>query len=501
MGIKEDVIRKYVFGNKDTVEGKILKVSISKDGSESGLSIFDLTATINEKNEVITNHGEEEAVVPYSKTWTYLCKPKHRGYYLNKAVTINTAKLIPIPVVGEDNNDGIVYSIKLSNEISNSKTKDSKINGNITTINTITSTVIGKITASSTFYILVLFTNNATIPIVKAKHLNGFNISNPFDEENNLIYNSLNEKVNVEITSDVITKRSNDGVSQRNIPEAIKKMEAIRENENIEYNEDGDVVKYENTATGISYTETHDHDGETEKIWRLNNKIIDREYTRTYANGAWVKIKDKHSIQIMTGSHNMNYIDLVRNVDQAGNSVSAKEFQKIKDKYRIEFATHGDIEVPGRIDWSDGSTTILTVDDESTMRTDIIDKTISVSNYADAKTMKTIINDHDIDIISYVAQADVSRVGYHLKANYSDISGVRYNMDTDTYFGFDSNAIVTGYSDDFVTFGLDKSGSEVQVFHSYLYSKEDMFDKGIYMRDEYGVPHKFKIATKTKENR
>lgn len=497
MGIKEDVIRKYVFGDKDTVEGKILKVSISKDCSKSRLSRFDLIATINDKNEVSVNCSEEKNIIPcFSETWDYNCKPLHPGNYLNKSAVISTAKLIPIP--GTNNNDGITYSIKISNEISDKKTENSKIKGETTTINTTTSTIVSKITASSTFYILVLFTNNATVPVVKAKHIKGFNIANPFDEENNLIYNSLNEKVDVTVTSTVkVTNTSND-ISQGNIPEAIKKMESIRENENIMYDK-GDIVKYENTATGISYTETHKHDGETEKIWRLNGKIIDREYTRTYANGAWAKIKDKYYVQIMTGSHNMNYIDLINGTDLAGYPVSEETIQKIKDKYRVNFHTHPNDEA-GTFTWDDGSITTFTGDYESTMRTDIIDKTTTIVNSADRKTMKTIISDHDIDVLSYVGEVDVSAIGYHTKATYSDMSGVRYNMDTDTYYDGNSSTILTGYSDDFVSFGTDKSGTEVQLFHSYLYNKDDILNNGIYIRDQYGVPHKFKIVAKEEDN-
>ena len=490
MGIKEDVIRKYVFGNKDTVEGKILKVSITKYCSKSKLSSFDLVATINDKNQVIVNYGEEDIVTPLTETWAYNCRPTHPGDYPNKSVVIKTGKLISIPGI---DNDGITYSIKLSNEIINTKTENSKIKGETTTTNTTTSTIVSKITASSTFYILVLFTNNATVPVVKAKHLNGFNIGNPFDEENNLIYNSLNEKVDVTLTSTVTTTSTNNDVSQGNIPEAIKKMEAIRENENIMYNK-GDVVKYENTATGISYTETHKHDGETEKIWRLNDEIIDREYTRTYANGAWAKIKDKYYVQIMTGSHNMNYIDLINGTDLAGTPVSEETIQKIKDKYRVKFHTHPNDET-GTFTWDDGSITTFTGDDKSTMRTDIINKTTTIINFADRKTMKTIISDHDIDVLSYIGEVDVSAIGYHTKATYSDMSGVRYNMDTDTYYDRSSSTTLTGYSDDFVSFGTDKSGSEVQLFHSYLYNKDDIFNNGIYIRDQYGVPHKFKIVS------
>ena len=525
MGIKEEVIRKYVFGDKDTVEGKILKVSISKDCSKSRLSTFDLTATINDKNEVIVNHGEEEIITPLTETWTYNCRPTHPEDYPNKSVVIKTGKLISIPGI---NNDGITYSIKLSNGISNYKTENSKIKGETTTVNTTTSTIVGKITASSTFYILVLFTNNATVPVVKAKHINGFNIGNPFDEENNLIYNSLNEKVDVTLTSTVTTTNTNNDVSQGNIPEAIKKMEAIAQNENIEYNEDGDVVKYENTATGISYTETHDHDGETEKIWRLNDEIIDREYTRTYNNGAWAMIKDKYYVYIMTGSHNMNYIDLINGTDLAGDPVSEETIQKIKDKYRVKFHTHQNDEAGTPVSeetiqqiknkyrvkfnthpndkartftWDDGSITTFTFtcDDESTTRTDIVNKTTTIINFADRKTMKTIISDHDIDVLSYVGEVDVSAIGYHTKATYSDMSGVRYNMDTDTYYDRNSSRILTGYSDDFVSFGTDKSGTELQLFHSYLYNKDDIFNNGIYIRDQYGVPHKFKIVTKEED--
>lgn len=489
MDIKNKVRNRYLFGDTNSIDGVIFKVSISNNNIK--FSTYDVMLNRKDDDTIDTYIDSKDKEVLSRSTkipWSWGTKSNLNDKYFK----ISTAKYIPIPGV-IDTKNAIKFKIVFGNKIEsvNGSTKKDTEMHHTSTIESECKTMI---VSDKTFYILVLFTANNSVPVVKIKNHKVFNLEDPFDNENALIYNSLNESVDKTLTETTVNKRYVK-CNQQNMSTTINTLQGLMNNENVEYDDNGEVIRYSNFATGISYLK-EDKDNITRYTWRLGEDIIDR-YTVYKTGRGYITVRDKYNVfgisnmDLLTGERDTNSYDISEY--PYIEAEIAKEVDRINSKI-------------GKYEWKNGDKTIVTQNTTDYLRTDIINGIVisnsndhGISHFNISLPADSVNKDEssNFDVINSTSKIDIMMTSGTSTTEYNDISGINYSMVTSLYNKDNSNQnTIISYSDNFVTFKIDQVTGEVELFSSYIYNKNDIYGKGIYTRDAYGVPQLFKLNRK-----
>lgn len=499
--IKNNIFKEFIFGKGYDDDTTVDVVSLYLSKGE--FSINKLKTIKPSKDEIFTESDDEFNL--YNKQ--VIGKAIHNGNGTNNEfVLIDYSTGIALNDIRIDHNDDCTkLSITLESEFTTISEEKHESTRTVVHLNNFVT-----IDKESNYYITIIFAKNRINPIllIDQDYEGTTDIRSIMNEQNDFIYNSLNDKVD---TSVFVTKyRTTKGSNIMSISDLVRQntLTSSKNFEKVKYNENGDVIEYSRND-GLSMKldiEIRDkyYDKQYHRVVKFNDVILENTTTlvKSYnndsviinnCNGKTITINHltENTIEEIVTVGSLKTRTLYNNGKAIDTEQTTIEPDSVFNPYLIEGSEEeGDVKVmiePGimmhhyRNEAGSDVVEKYTVNDDKEL---IFFNQVTDTNgnvdcmYCDpVADIRDAHKSFNYSTFNYQDVYDKSVTG--LKVLFSSTCGLCYNLESD------STGIKYHDNDMEIKNELSISGDLIYECDSYLFDKDHL-----YMRDSYGIPVK-----------
>ena len=304
-------------------------------------------------------------------------------------------------------------------------------------------------------------------------------VNDRVSEDSLIVYNSQYSSIDTKITESKVTENKN--ILQTNIDFLIdKKYEnSSLSKEQIEYNDHGEVIYYQNKQNGITMSKDIKHNGDYEETVKFLDTVISQT-KRTTVSEDVIKIESLYDDDIIiTKEDKCITKEIISKKDTTSKIIRLFDNGKtVYDDREIDCTCEYSVNDDNRTYIYPDGTKDIHFDNH--IRREFKNKDISCTIIDDPRLIGYIIESSSGERLSYKSYNKL----LNGSTNFESSSGIQYEFGYDN--DIDTNSPIFRYKDNDVFFELgfaDNGNFKLLQFKSDYFS-----DKYLYQRDMFGIP-------------